>query len=214
VRLFTVERESVQRQIRAQMTSLVTADMTVSETGELYAADTLAAARAMPPSSRSSEHAKVAGGRTDRAPAEPASSLGAVRTSGARPSGTSWMSVVLGTLALVAAGVATSAALHNAPQSSPARLGTGAAPARAGTIQLSIQATPVDATLLFDGATVGNPFMGTFPRDAVEHRLQVARAGYVPSNRVVRFDEGNVDLDVTLEPSPSEAPSQVEPLTR
>jgi hypothetical protein len=122
------------------------------------------------------------------------------------------MTIVLGVLALTAAVVATSAALRNAPR--PEYSASGAAPARAATIQLSIQATPVDATILFDGATVGNPFMGTFARDAVEHRLQVARAGYVPSNRVVRFDDGNVDLDVTLEPSAAEAPSPIEPASR
>jgi serine/threonine protein kinase len=206
VRLFSAERESVQRQIRAQMSSLVTDDMTVSETGQLLAADALAAARAEPPSSRAPE-GPVEKVRA-RPPVESMGSLDAVRTSGARSSNASWMTIVLGVLALTAAVIATSAALRNAPGSEHSP--SGAVPARAATIQLSIQATPVDATILFDGATVGNPFVGRFVRDAVEHRLQVARAGYVPSNRVVRFDDGNVDLDVTLEPSAAEAPPPTE----
>jgi eukaryotic-like serine/threonine-protein kinase len=120
-----------------------------------------------------------------------------------------WLLAVLGVVALALATLVTVGSFRAlAP-----RGGATVSPAvQVATSKVSVRATPPDATILLDGAAVGNPFLGTFTRDATEHHLRIARAGYASSNRLVRFDEGEIGLDVSLEPLPAdEAPSAPPP---
>lgn len=69
--------------------------------------------------------------------------------------------------------------------------------------------------MTLDGATVPNPFTGSFARDALEHRLQVTRDGFVSEGRLLRFDGDDLDLALTLsalpEPRASARPSTSAP---
>jgi hypothetical protein len=80
-----------------------------------------------------------------------------------------------------------------------------------------VHASPADAVVSFDGARVANPFVGSFESDAIEHRLQVARSGYVTTTKLVRLDR-DVSLDIVLDkvaerppPAPSVAPAKPPP---
>jgi hypothetical protein len=104
-----------------------------------------------------------------------------------------------------------SASTHGAGASpSPSVLASAAsAPSRAPVVRVVVRASPADATIDVDGAEVQNPFIGTFTRDDVDHRVHVAHAGYAPVTKLARFDRDDVNLDLTLEkvPEPSTSAS-------
>ena len=78
-------------------------------------------------------------------------------------------------------------------------------------VHVVVHATPADAKIDLDGAEVQNPFVGTFTRDEVEHRVHASHAGYAPLTKLARFDQDDVSLELTLEkpadPVPSTSPA-------
>jgi serine/threonine protein kinase len=80
-------------------------------------------------------------------------------------------------------------------------------PLRAATTRIVVHAIPVDATVLLDGAPIANPYLGTFTRDVIEHRVQVTRSGYATRAQLVRFNQDEVVVDISLVPSPGPADS-------
>ncbi len=79
-------------------------------------------------------------------------------------------------------------------------------------VHVDLHATPPDATITLDDAPLTNPFSGSFARDALEHRLQVARDGYGTEGRLLRFDGDDVDLAIVLAAVPDAAvPLEVKP---
>jgi hypothetical protein len=81
----------------------------------------------------------------------------------------------------------------------------------ASTTRVVVHATPADATVLLDGAPIANPFLGTFTRDVIEHRIQVTRAGYATRAQLVRFNKDDVAVDISLLPSPAESAADPSP---
>jgi eukaryotic-like serine/threonine-protein kinase len=87
------------------------------------------------------------------------------------------------------AAAATAAATESAPASRPSVV----------TTRVVVRALPADAVVSFDGAPTENPFVGTFERDDVEHRVRITAPGYAPVTKLVRLDQEAVSLDVTLD---------------
>jgi serine/threonine-protein kinase len=197
--LFSEERESIQRQIRAQMAEL---DGT-PENGER----------------RRSERPAEGPRRSDRPSAEPAiaesaASLRVVRKSAPRP-GESRTSRVVGVAAVavvVAAAIATGAWLRSTP--APPRVTPAAvAPAQVASVRVDVRARPSDAALLLDGAPLTNPFSGAFAQDGLVHRVEATCAGFHGATRLVRFDGAPVALVIDLEAAPVPSPSVATTLT-
>jgi serine/threonine protein kinase len=85
------------------------------------------------------------------------------------------------------------------PSPSPAS-GAGA---RAGTgfselVHLEVRATPSDAKLYLDSATLSNPTLQSYPRDGVAHTIRAEAPGYVPATRIVRFDSPEQKVELAL----------------
>ena len=123
-----------------------------------------------------------------------------------------WMIALVAAALLALLTVVTLVTLRSFPPRGERRDTGASAAAPPPTSKVSFRATPADATILLDGASVENPFVGSFARDATEHHLRIAHPGYASSNRLVRFDEAEIALDVALEPlSREEAPSASAP---
>jgi hypothetical protein len=213
--LFATEREEARRQIGEHMPALSS-----SSSHRLRAESGSRDSGATGSSTGSGGAASIT---------ESVQSLRAVRTSSARPHETGLKSsarspLVLGSIAaLVVVGILAlrHEVSQDAAQNGSRPLASGAAPVKAGPSALAdralarvtVHARPQDAVVSFDGAPVANPFVGTFERDEVEHRLKVVRPGYVSTTKLLRLDRDEVTLDVALEPvaeapSPSAAPSK------
>jgi hypothetical protein len=65
-------------------------------------------------------------------------------------------------------------------------------------VHVDVRASPPEALITLDDAPLTNPFSGSFSRDALQHRLQVARDGFVPEGRLLRFDGDDVALAIDL----------------
>ncbi len=211
--LFATEREDARRQIGEHMPAL-----SASSSHRLRAE-----------SGSSAAAGSTTGTESAASITESVQSLRAVRTSSARPHETgpkssARSSIVLGSIAaLVVVGILALRyeVSRDATQSASRSLGGGSPPVKAGTpalaeralARVTVHARPQDALVSFDGAPVANPFVGTFERDEVEHRLKIVRPGYVSTTKLLRLDREEVTLDVALEPvpeapSPSAAPSK------
>jgi serine/threonine protein kinase len=218
--LFAKEREDAKRQIGEHMPALSSSSHRLkAESGALDSSHALAA--------RGSSEALESGeGSPEASLTESVQSLRAVRTSSARPRETEpsrWNARSGGILlaagaAIVLAVVALRPAGKRVVGVEPAPLtvAPSAALADRGLARVTVHAQPSDAVVSFDGAPVANPFVGTFERDEVQHRLRVTRPGYVPVTKLLRLDRDEVTLDVTLDksedvPAPSAAPSASAP---
>jgi serine/threonine protein kinase len=78
-------------------------------------------------------------------------------------------------------------------------------------VHVALRASPPEATIALDDAVLTNPFSGSFTRDAIVHRLQVTREGYLAEGRLLRFDGDDVDLALSLPAIADAAPSAVKP---
>ncbi len=95
-------------------------------------------------------------------------------------------------LVAVRAGTPPVSALDPAPPRAAAR-------APRALTRLTVRVEPEGAVVSFDNAPVTNPFVGTFERDEVEHRLKVTCTGYAPATKLVRLDRDEVTQDVKLD---------------
>jgi serine/threonine protein kinase len=106
-------------------------------------------------------------------------------------------------LPLIAAGalfVVGQRATHpDAERTAPARVPPAPSPLAPRAVRLVVTATPTDATLFLDDAELpANPFVASFPADALEHRVRASRAGFVPDAKLVRFDGTDVAMRFDL----------------
>jgi hypothetical protein len=83
------------------------------------------------------------------------------------------------------------------PAAQPERVAPAAAPAEPATVRIQLQTTPETATLLIDGATVGNPYDQRLPKSG-KHRVRVQAPGYRESDITLNFDRDR-DLSVRLQ---------------
>jgi hypothetical protein len=70
-------------------------------------------------------------------------------------------------------------------------------PAVPTTVRIQLQTTPENATLLIDGATVGNPYDQTVSKSG-KHHVRVQAPGYRESEITLNFDRDR-DLSVRLQ---------------
>jgi hypothetical protein len=69
-------------------------------------------------------------------------------------------------------------------------------------VHVLVHVLPEDAMVLLDDAELPhNPFVGSFPKDGLEHRVVATHAGYASETRLVRFDD-DVALAFTLQKAP------------
>ncbi len=72
--------------------------------------------------------------------------------------------------------------------------------AAAGTVQISIRVEPESAQLRIDGIEVeGNPYVGRFPRDAAQHRVEAFADGYSAKRLFVSFSDDE-EVEIRLRP--------------
>ena len=213
--LFSAEREEVKRQILEYIPGLSSrAGPNDSPAGERASGPTID-----PPG------AAVAAGPESPAGfsiTESVNSLRAVRTDASRQPEPrrSLVARVTTPLALAAAVVfgllaARRGSIHGPSALPPSAASTESVPAArssAVTTRVVVRALPADAVVSFDGAPMGNPVVGTFERDDVEHRVKITSPGYAPATKLVRFDQDAVALDVALEKAEAPAPSSASPL--
>ena len=98
----------------------------------------------------------------------------------------------------------------------------GAAVRSAPTVEVSIRVEPASARIRFDGAELErNPFVGRFPRDGAQHRVEASGPGYQTSVILVMLDQDR-EVEIQLEPvfiprsgkRPPRAPPAVSPSTK
>jgi serine/threonine protein kinase len=136
---------------------------------------------------------------------EPSRSLRSSRAKEPRheESRAAWFVVLAGTMVTAAAVLAAVAAVRSGGAHGPAAASSPqAAPAH---VHLMLRAEPADAELLLDGVKVQNPYTVALPVDAADHRVQATLPGYAAQARTVRFDGGDVMLDLMLERAPDGA---------
>jgi serine/threonine-protein kinase len=101
--------------------------------------------------------------------------------------------------ASVATPRASSSAIASAPVASASSTTGGAA----GTVELSLRATPDTARFVLDEAVIeGNPASVRRARDGQGHLLKVTAAGYLSEERAVVLDR-DVRIELALKPDPS-----------
>lgn len=102
------------------------------------------------------------------------------------------------TRAPAAATSAPAAGAEATPDSARAVPATADEP-RANVTKLTITAKPDDAKIFIDDTPVdGNPYTGTFIRDAANHRLRVEADGHVTDKRLISFDDATKSVTVEL----------------
>lgn len=73
--------------------------------------------------------------------------------------------------------------------------------AAVGTVRISIRVEPSEARVRIDGIEVsGNPYVGRFPRDAAQHRVEARAEGYQVKALFVSFAEDG-DVEIQLRPA-------------
>ncbi|HTJ82385.1 MAG TPA: serine/threonine-protein kinase [Polyangiaceae bacterium] len=112
----------------------------------------------------------------------------------------------------VSVATATTAAQTGAPTATTTGPATTTAADQGRLTKLLVSATPATAKIYIDDIEVpGNPYSGSFPRDAANHRIRVEADGFVGDKRLVTFDEPAKDIVVELAEKAAAGPR---PLTR
>jgi serine/threonine protein kinase len=203
-KLFSEQREDVRAQIRMHMANL-RSERAVSEAA---AGDKLAPAAASSEPSGDVEWPTEVASLPRIEVTESARSVRAVQkttqpTRGPIPR--PWQLTAALAVGLVALVAIASGRFFAPRHAAPASLVSGAASAPSAApssppVHVEIHAIPPEATITLDDAPLTNPFSGSFARDGLEHRLQVAREGYGSEGRLLRFDGDDVNLGIVLAP--------------
>jgi hypothetical protein len=107
---------------------------------------------------------------------------------------------------LIAAGSAAAMVLVRKPiprTAAPPAPVTSRAPEVARKINVTLRATPLETRFAIDdGPPVDNPYVGTFPRDGLHHRIRATAPGTPPKEETVVFDK-DVSIRFALSPMPT-----------